>query len=226
MKTIVSLIFCALLLAALLVGCGSAPGGESSPEASAEAPAETQEPGIAGTWTADLDLTDTLNRALAGDEELGRYLTLDSFGFELLACFEEDGTYSMQCDKRSAQAAVADLKEQMKVALTRYLEDLAKESGLDLTVEELLTKAGITMDDLMAEMDEIYSAEDLVRDMDKEGRYLFEDGRLALSDDPEKEADLSAAYTAVLEGDTLTLTAGGEDSLFSDLYPVVFYRSD
>ncbi len=222
MKKIVSLTVCALLLAALLAGCGSASGGESSPEA----PAEMQEPGVVGLWIADLDMTDTLNRALAGDEEIGKYLTLDRFVVELLATFDEDGTYSMQCDKRSAQAAVAGLKEQMKVALTSYLEDVAKESGLDLTVEELLTKAGITMDDLLAEMDEIYSAEDLVRDMDKEGRYLFEDGRLALSDDPEKEADLSAAYTAVLEGDTLTLTAGGEDNLFSDLYPVVFYRGD
>ena len=215
MKKTVFLTLCSLLLAALLAGCGGAPG-----ETAAE------DPGIVGSWTADIDMADFLNSALAEDEQFGKYLTLDSFSIRLLADFSEDGAYSMHCDPDSAQTALADLKEQMKGALTGYLEDITKESGLDLNAEELMEQAGITMEDLLAEMDEAYSAEDLVKDMDLSGRYLFEDGKLALSDDPAEDPDPEDAETVTLEGDTLTFTGGGEDSQFSGLYPVVFHRGN
>ena len=220
MKKTVSLTLCALLLAALLAGCGSA-GGETASEAP-----EPAEQTITGSWTADVDMAENLNESLAASEEIGRYLTLDSFSLQLLLRFSEDGTYSMHCDPDSAKTALEGLKEQMKGALTGYLEDVARESGLDLTAEELMEQAGITMDDLLAEMDEAYSAEELVDDMNLSGRYLYEDGKLALSDDPEKEADPNDAVTVTLEEDTLTLTGGGEDSEFAGLYPVVFHRGN
>ena len=99
------------------------------------------------------------------------------------------------------------------------------ESGMDTTVEELLKEADMTMDDLMAEMDEAYSAEDLVGDLNTEGKYLFEDGKLALSDSLDEEADIAEYEAATLDGDTLTLTGGEDaDSEFAGLYPIVFER--
>ena len=224
MKKTWFLTLCALLLAALLAGCGGT-AGEPAGEAAAEPP-EAAEPGIAGSWTAEVDMADTLNETLSEAEEIGKYLNLESFSFRLLAEFREDGTYSMHCDPDSARAALDGLKEQMKGALSGYLEDIAKESGLDLTAEELMEQAGITMDDLLAEMDEAYSAEDMVGDMELSGKYLFENGTLALSDDPETDPDPNDAETVTLEGDTLTFTGGGEDSQFAGLYPVVFHRGD
>lgn len=220
MKKAVFLTLCFLLLAVLLAGCGSS-GGETA----AEAP-EPAEQGIVGSWTADIDMSGFLNEALAEDEEIGKYLTLDSFTIQLLADFGGDGTYSIRCDPDSAKAALDSLKEQMKGALTHYLEDIAKESGLDLTAEELMEQAGITMDDLLSEMDEAYSAEDMVSDMELSGKYLFEDGKLALSESPETDPDPEDALTVTLEGDVLTLTGGGENSHFQGLYPVVFHRGN
>ena len=218
MKKTVFLTVCALLLAAQLAGCGA-------DDAAAEAP-EAMDPGIVGSWTADVDMAENLNEALSEAEEFSGYLTLDSFSFRLMADFNEDGTYSMRCDPDSAKAALDGLKEQMKGALTGYLEDIARESGLDLNAQELMEQAGITMEDLLAEMDEAYSAEDLVSDMELSGRYLYEDGTLALSDDPEEDPDPEDAETVTLEGDVLTFTGGGEDSQFVGLYPVVFHRGN
>lgn len=131
----------------------------------------------------------------------------------------------MAGDPESAQAAMDSLKEQLKGALTDYLQAMIDESGMDTTVEELLTEADMTMDDLMAEMDEAYSTEDLVGDLNTEGKYLFEDGKLALSDSLDEEADIAEYEAATLEGDTLTLTGGEDaDSEFAGLYPIVFER--
>ena len=221
MRRTISLLACALLLAVLLAGCGV-----SATESAPEPPAEGQETGVTGIWTADLKLTDVLNRALAEDSRIGQYLTLDSFHVELLACFNEDGTYSMHCDRKSSYFALEDLKAELRGALTSYLEDAAGETGLNMTAEELLTQAGVTMDDLLAEMDEVILAEDLIDRLHTAGRYLYEDGKLALTDDTEKEADMSAAEAVTLEGETLTITGGGEDSRFAGLFPVVFYRGN
>ena len=213
MKKILSLTLTALLLAALLAGCGGAGGGAA------------EEKGITGSWAADVDMTEYLNEMLSEDEEIGQFLTLDNFTIKLLAEFKEDGTYTMAGDPESAQAAMDSLKEQLKGALTDYLQAMIDESGMDTTVEELLTEADMTMDDLMAEMDEAYSAEDLVGDLNPEGKYLFEDGKLALSDSLDEEADIAEYEAATLEGDTLTLTGGEDaDSEFAGLYPIVFER--
>lgn len=213
MKKILSLTLTALLLAALLAGCGGAGGGAA------------EEKGITGSWAADVDMTEYLNEMLSEDEEIGQFLTLDNFTIKLLAEFKEDGTYTMAGDPESAQAAMDSLKEQLKGALTDYLQAMIDESGMDTTVEKLLTEADMTMDDLMAEMDEAYSAEDLVGDLNTEGKYLFEDGKLALSDSLDEEADIAEYETATLEGDTLTLTGGEDaDSEFAGLYPIVFER--
>lgn len=220
MKKTLFLTLCALLLAALLAGCGSV-GGETAPEAP-----EPAEQGIAGAWTAEVDMADTLNETLAEAEEISKYLNLDSFSLQLLLNFGEDGTYSMHCDPESAKAALDGLKEQMKGALTGYLEEIAKESGLDLSAEELMEQAGVTMDDLLSEMDEAYSAEELVGDMNLSGQYLYEDGKLILSDDPAEDPDPEDAETVTLEGDTLTFTGGGEDGQFIGLYPVIFHRGN
>ena len=42
----------------------------------------------------------------------------------------------------------------------------------------------------------------------------------------EAKADPSAAEAVTLEGETLTITGGGEDSRFAGLFPVVFYRGN
>ena len=213
MKKILSLTLTALLLAALLAGCGGAGGGAA------------EEKGITGSWAADVDMTEYLNEMLSEDEEIGQFLTLDNFTIKLLAEFKEDGTYTMAGDPESAQAAMDSLKEQLKGALTDYLQAMIDESGMDTTVEELLTEADMTMDDLMAEMDEAYNAEDLVGDLNTEGKYLFEDGKLALSDSLDEEADIAEYEAATLEGDPLTLTGGEDaDSEFAGLYPIVFER--
>ena len=98
MKKILSLTLTALLLAALLAGCGGAGGGAA------------EEKGITGSWAADVDMTEYLNEMLSEDEEIGQFLTLDNFTIKLLAEFKEDGTYTMAGDPESAQAAEENIE--------------------------------------------------------------------------------------------------------------------
>ncbi len=209
MKKILSLALSALLLVALLAGCG---GGAA-------------EKGITGSWAADVDMTEYLNKILSEEEELSQYLTLENFTIKLLANFNEDGTYSFACDPDSATAAMDGLKDQMKVAVTNYLEDMIKKEGLDMTLDEMLAASGMSMDDLVNEMDNAYSADDLVGDLNTEGKYLYEEGKLALSNSLDEDADLSAYEAVKLDGDTLTLTGEGDtDGEYAGLYPLVFER--
>ena len=211
MKKILALTLSLILAVALLAGCG---GGSGSADK-----------GIAGDWAANVDMTQYLNDLLSADEEIGSYLTLDNFSIKLLATFNEDGTYSMKGDPESAQAAMDGLKEQLKTAMYSYLEAMIKENEMDVTVDELLEQAGTTMDDLMTEMDASYSADDLVGDLNMEGKYIFEDGKLALSQSPDQDADINQYENAELKGDTLTLTSDDENGGdFAGLYPIVFER--
>ena len=207
MKKILSLTLSALLLIALLAGCGGA-----------------AEQSLAGSWTADVNMTDYLNDMLGEEEELGQYLTLDDFTIKLLAEFKDDGTYTFSGDPEAAKAAMDNLKVQLKGAMTAYLEDMIEQEDLGMSLDELLEASGMSLDDLVNEMDESFSAEDLVSGLSMEGKYKYEEGKLYLSDSLDEEAEEYEA--AQLEGDTLTLTGEGEeDGEFEGLYPVVFQRA-
>ena len=231
MKKTASLLVYVLLLAVLLAGCewpGGWFGGGFGSGPVAEAPEEAPEPAvldITGAWSADLDMAGFLNGILADDEEFGKYLTLDSFPVRLRADFCEDGTYALVCDPDSVRSAMDGIRDQLIGAAYSYLEDMARERGLDMTPEELMEKSGLSMDDLLADIDKFYNAESLLGGiLDMSGRYLCQDGLLALSNDPEAEPDLSKAMTVNLMGDTLTFLEGDWYLQFDGLYPVVFHR--
>ena len=227
MKKISSLALCALMLAVLLAGCewpGGWFGGGSAGEAPEEAP-EAAVLDIPGAWSADVDMAGFLNGILADDEEFGKYLTLDSFPVRLRADFLVDGTYSLVCDPDSVRAAMDGIQDQLIGAAYSYLEDMARGRGMDMTPEELMERAGLTTDDLLADIDKFYNAESLLGGiLDMSGRYLCQDGLLALSDGPEEEPDPDKAMTVTLEGDALTFTGGDWYPQFDGLYPVVFHR--
>ena len=231
MKRTVSFAMIALLLAVLLAGCewpggwfGGMSGGGSAGETAEEAPVAAVMD-ITGSWSADLDMSGFLNELLADDEEFGKYMTFDSFNVRLLADFSGDGAYSMRCDPDSVQAAMESQREQITAAAISYLEDMARENGLDLTAEQLMEKAGLTMDSLLTDINKFFGVEKMLGGiLDMSGRYLCEDGLLALSNDPAEDPDPDKAMTVTLEGDVLTLTGGDWYLQFEGLYPVVFHR--
>lgn len=217
MKKIVALLL-ALALTLALAGCG---------------PTDAEK--LVGSWTGEMDMTETMNQMLAEDESLAEYgVTLDSFVLEVTMTFNEDGTFSLTVSEESVEKAVDGFLESMESTIVTMLEEEMAAAGLNMTVEEMLQISGMSMEDLMAEMrteilgDE--TAAEAAAEMSSSGKYNAGDGKLFTSDDVEVAPGVLEYDLYTLEGDTLTLTehVGGEaedEEMTVLVYPIVLYRA-
>ena len=198
----------ALLLAVSLAACG---GGTTT--------TEEPEDSIVGDWQATISMADELNEAFAEDEEFSEFFgDIEKFDMTLGLSFAEDGNYTFEIDKDALVAEFQNLKEPLEAGFRAYMESMIAEMGLEMTVDEMMEESGITIDDLMAEL----NAEDFV-DMEEwnaSGTYKLDGDKLYLGD--------GDAYENIsLAGDTLTIESPSEDAdgQFTDLYPITFQRA-
>ena len=213
MRKQMSLLLCLLLAVSMLVGLT---GCSSDKDA------------LIGTWNGEADLTDVINESFAADEELSRYVQVDSFKLPMVLVFNQDGTYSLGVDKTAVQAEIESLKTDVSDGLTAYLEDVIKEQGLTgVTVDDLLSAMGVSMEDLMAEAFSEDAVDELVEEMASEGNFDVKDGKLFLSDGLDYAVDETVYETYTLEGSTLTLLEYVADDATEEdqaLYPMVFTK--
>lgn len=171
MKKRTALLMCICLsFALLLTGCG---GGDKD--------------ALVGEWESAVDMTDMLNDMFTSDpstSEMAEYLKVDSYVLNLTFTFNSDGTYKIAIDRDALQQTSEALLNTMKDGMTRYLEDAIEESGLDVTVEDLLDGTDL---DSMFNMDELLSAFDAV---ESEGTYEAKDGKLYLTNKADDSVDL------------------------------------
>ena len=213
-KRIALLLSFVLVLSLALCACG---GGEKK---------ET----LVGTWNATIDIAEVYNAEIAasGDETMAEYLSVDSFAIPLVMTFNEDGTYSLTVDKEGMDATMNGLLEDMKVGLEKYFNDYFSSMGLEIDVDEALAASGMSLDALVEEMKAEIMTEDMYADMESEGQYKAEDGKLYLTEDVEVEPVGGVYNTYTIEGDTLTIEAGTEeleDEMAELLFPLVLKRA-
>lgn len=213
-KRIALLLSFVLVLSLALCACG---GGEKK---------ET----LVGTWNATIDIAEVYNAEIAasGDETMAEYLSVDSFAIPLVMTFNEDGTYSLTVDKEGMDATMNGLLEDMKVGLEKYFNDYFSSMGLEIDVDEALAASGMSLDALVEEMKAEIMTEDMYADMESEGQYKAEDGKLYMTEDVEVEPVGGVYNTYTIEGDTLTIEAGTEeleDEMAELLFPLVLKRA-
>lgn len=182
---------------------------------------------LVGTWKCEMDLAEQINTEMALDAESAEYLNFSSFEIVVYLQFNEDDTYSMYTDtdamEETLDAAVADFAEGM----ARYLEDsIYAETGMEMTADEILATAGMSMDDLMAEAFPEGMAEEIAAGMTQSGKFEAKNSMLFTSVDPSYDVDPDVYETYELDGNTLSITGfvGQGSSATGGVYPLIFNK--
>lgn len=211
MKRKIAMLLCLVIVLSVgLLGCS----GGSDP--------------LVGTWNGTMDLAELLNSALAADAEFGEYLQVSSFALAYNLVFEEDGTYSMTIDDAALDQEMERVKGDLESGLYAYLDDLIAEEGLTLTSDELLNMSGVSMEELMDAALSEEMIDQLLGDLNMEGNFKAEDGKLFLSSGLDSSVDENVYDLYTLDGDTLTIDAGtasSENEMSQYVYPMVFTKA-
>lgn len=212
----------------------------SEKESSGKDAADAASARVAGVWETDLDLSDTLEQQLirevsetAGD--LAEYISLGEFILHLTLNLKDDGTYRMEVDRASAEAAMNRYTEDLRSTLTGYMQSILSAQGVNMTVDQALTAQGTSIDAMIQQAEEGWNIDDIINNTNQEGQYRASIDKLWLSDGLEYSVDENHWEAMALDGDTMTLTAGdnaadeasdsAETHAFDGLYPVVFHRT-
>ena len=215
MKKKLSVLMCIVLVLSMLLALTGCSGGDKAK--------------LVGKWKCEKDLSESFNAGVAaGDPTVAEYVAIDEFKVVVYMEFYEDDTYSIYADQASVEDAIEAMKEELVDGISRYMEALIlEETGMELPVEQILELAGLTMDDLLAQIITDDLVDEMVAEIDSKGKFKAADGKLYTSAGLEYEVDPAVYETYTLDGDTLTILGyfGGDD-VDSSVYPMVFVKMD
>lgn len=200
MKKWSAMILAVLLLAALLAGCK--PSEESL---------------LVGKWEAKVDLALAYEDLLArADATVAAHVDLRQFDVELTAQFKSDGTYRLRVDEDQLRTGTVNMDAAIRQGMAAYLQ-----AQTGKTMDNLLTAAGLTMDEVM----EKYFADDLTavirENLESEGTYKVSGGKLILTDE-----DGSKFFEGKcdVEEEELVLKSGVTRAVISSLLPLTLEK--
>lgn len=154
---------------------------------------------LVGAWTWNAELGEVLARRLEGAPGgSARYFDLSRFDVAVRFDFYPDGTYSVQVDPAAFDAAMDGFMADASQGMTRYLRDMAAQSGM--TLEDVLAATGVTLDDLMGTLRRQLEDEMALSRAPVQGRYRLEGKQLYLSPGPDAEIDPDLAIGYAFRG--------------------------
>lgn len=173
-------------------------------------------------------MTEYINEGMASQEEVAEYIKIDNFTLELKVTYNEDGTYKMYADADAAKAAFDGVKADFTEGMRKYFEDYIESSKINMTVDEVLSLSGTTIEAVVEEALSDDVLNEMVSEMSAEGKYKAQDGKLYMLEVLEYNIDEDEYETYEVSGDEFKLLAsvsadGNEDDL-SALYPMTFKR--
>lgn len=177
---------------------------------------------LVGTWETESDLAQSINEMLplyTDDELLLEHVNITTFPAKLIYTFTDDGKLIAQPEKNSIEAGILLVKKELEGDLANYIEAVAKQSGLNMSAQQLIKFMGYnSMSELVDEMFPM----DVVNDMSKptNATYRIDGSKLYITQEGYEE-DYYENFT--LTEDTLTFTSNSNGAN-ENLYPVVFDR--
>lgn len=205
MKKVISLLL-VLVLCLSLCACGSSDKDK-----------------LVGSWSATLDVADMVNESISSaDATMGEYVKVDSMEIKFDLVFNKDDTCAMSVDEDHLKAQLEDALDVMMDGTLAYMEAMFAQQGLEMPIEEILQLAGVTEEDLRNELAASMDVSEMFEDVNFEGNFKAEGGKLYMSTSLDEEVDETVYETYKLDGDKLTIDTGnGEDIEF---FPLTFER--
>lgn len=181
-----------------------------------------------GSWKAEVNMAQyIMERMVEEDPEVAEYFDIDDFTLVLQMTFNDDGTYETIADEEAAKEAFAGLQQDFKDGMTKYLEDMIKTSGLDMTVDDVLAASETTLDEMVEESFGESVLDEMTAEMKAEGNFEVKEGKICMSDGLEYAVDEKVYDTYEISGDELKLLESfgmEEEDDLSELYPMTFKK--
>ncbi len=147
---------------------------------------EDEEVSIIGKWEAEVDMADFINESM--EDELGTELDkkFSNINIKLTMEFDKEEV-ELSMDAGDIEKSI---KNQMPDVLKAALEVILEESGLGMTVDELLEAQDMTMDEFIEETMSQMDFEEITSELDISESSLYElDGDKLYTFDDEKDED-------------------------------------
>lgn len=180
-----------------------------------------------GTWKTEMELASQINKELASDEELAKYVKVNSFVLALNFTFHQDGTYVASIDKDSLDNSILGMKDDFAKGMRGYIEAMIQSEGFDMSIDEFFDLTGMTFEELIEESLSGFDTESLVGEFNTEGNYLVENGKLYLSDGKDMGVDKNVYDVYEFDGADIKLieNVGGDDAeSLKAFYPMVLKK--
>ncbi len=210
MKKKLSFLLCLVLTLAMtfaMVGCGETEKDDD--KGTNKKKAES----VVGTWETEVDMLDFLLDEI-GDDEAGNYIDMDEFVIKMSVEMDKDGKYAVSVDKDAFEDQLVTM---MKGMMENMMQAAANEAGV--TLDEFMSAAGMTMDELVESALAEADMDTLMADFEDEtGTYEYKDGKLVFDGEDEWTIEFDGASK-------FEVTAmEGEDEEMSALLPIVFTK--
>lgn len=180
---------------------------------------------IVGTWAGSVDITDYLTSTVAAaDASMAGYFSFSDLVMDLTMTFTAEGTCSMEFDAEGMETLINSMLEQMRPGLEQMMMDALAAEGLDMSLEEFLSMAGISLDDMLAEVANAALSEETLEAMEQSGNYLVKGDHLCISDDLSDPVDEDDYQIFTIENDVLTIELAEGDEEMAFLFPMVLTR--
>ena len=196
---------------------------------------------VVGTWHRELDLTEALYKEIDqihSNIDVKDYV--DSFKFEFIYEFKDNGTFTCQIDEAAFDNMLAEYKLEMKAFYTDYViyyysdmfaqmgvtEDLSTQKALEaymgITFEEIYQIIfGMSLDEFIDSSLSVLNIEMMTSLFTEEGKYKTSDGKLYMSAGLEYNVDPECYELYEIQGDVMTVTEGVN---MEDIYPYVMEK--
>lgn len=154
---------------------------------------------IAGIWVGTLDYSQILQEEFSA-EETWQDIPLEGICLQVRFEFQNDGSFTMQIDKESAQDMVDSLLDLAAEGLSRNLE---KQGNLQMSKAELreLLEGQVDISDLTDPLEFVFGS----------GYYVYKDNRIYIGSQPRSlranpEENAAEEIEVVLEDNCITVT--------------------
>ncbi len=132
-----------------------------------------------GEWITEIDISKIVNDQISqNDATMASYIKFDSLVIYLKYTFKADKTYKIEADKSAFDSTYDGMVKTLSTGLKKYLEDMAKSQGLDMTAEQILSASGQTMESLVAASFGKEMFIPMLEQFDLEGNFDVKNGKL------------------------------------------------